>query len=138
MPPSRREAHHRIVLGRLANFHRFMRQVRQAQHQLIPRRLALCRLLVQCGDAVAQLARFRLLRLGLGGFLLAHQCADFLRHVVALGFERFDLCKQLAALFVEFEQLVNVSFIPCPRVARRWRTKSGWSRINFMSSTAKL
>jgi hypothetical protein len=31
-----------------------------------------------------------------------------------LGFERFDLCKQLAALFVEFEQLVNVSFIPCP------------------------
>jgi len=27
---------------------------------------------------------------------------------------------------------------PAPRVARRWRTKSGWSRINLISSTGGL
>ena len=91
-----------------------MRQVGQLQHQVTARRLDLRRLLVQRGDAVAQFARFRFFCLGFGGFLLAHQRADFLGCPIALGFKRFDLGEQLAPLLVEFEQLVNVNFIPCP------------------------
>ena len=81
---------------------------------MISRRLDFQRLLVQRGDTVTQLAHLRLLRLGLGGFLLSHQRADFLRRPVTPGLERFNLCEQLPPLLVELEQLVNASFIPCP------------------------
>jgi len=105
---------HRIVFRCPADLYGFMRQVGQLQHQLTARRIALRRLPVQCGDAITQIARFRLFRLSFGGFLLAHQRADFLRRAVALGLEHFDLGQELASLLVEFEQFVNVSFIPCP------------------------
>jgi len=111
--------HHRIVRRRFANLHRFMRQIRQTQHQLISRHPNFQRLLVQRCDTVTQLAHLRLLRFSLGGFLLPHQRTDFLRCPISPGFERFDLREQFPPLIVELEQLVNASFIPCPRVARR-------------------
>ena len=109
--------HHRVILRALAHRHRLVRQIRQPQHQLVPRRLRFRRLLVQLRDPVAQVAGFLLLRLGLRDFLLAHQRADFFGHALALGLERFDLAQQLAPLLVQLEQLVNAGLIPCP--ARR-------------------
>ena len=101
-----------------------MRQIRQTQHQLIPRRPGFQRLLVQRGDTVTQLAHLRLLRLSLGGFLLSHQCADFLRRPISPGFERLDLREQLPPLLVELEQLVNASFIPCPARGKALRAQN--------------
>jgi hypothetical protein len=94
-----------------------VRQIRQPQHQLVAGRLRIRRLLVQFRDPVAQVAGLLLLRLGLGGLLLAHERADLLGHPLALGLERFDLAQQLASQLVALEHLVDVGLIPCP--ARR-------------------
>ena len=66
-------ADHRIIFRALPNRHRLVRQVRQPQHQLVPGRLRFRRLLIEFRDAVAQVAHFLLLGLGLGEFLLAHE-----------------------------------------------------------------
>ena len=96
------------------------------------------RLLVQFGDPVAQFARLRFLRLGLGGFLLRHQRADLLGNAIARGLEFFDFGQAFAAVLVELEHLVNFRLVPALRVARRWRTKSVFSRINLISSIAAI
>ena len=103
-----------IIFGGFTFGNRFVRQVRQLQHERIARGFNFAGLLVERGNAVAQLTRLRLFRLGLGGFLLSHQRADFLRDAVALRFERFDLRQDFPALLVELEQFINPGFIPRP------------------------
>ena len=107
----------RIVFRGLSDLHRLMRQIRQLQHQRIERCIRLRQLLVERGNSVAEIPGFRLLRFGLGGFLLPHQGADFLRHPVALRLERLDFRQDFPPLLVESEQFVNFGLIPCP--ARR-------------------
>ena len=109
--------HHRVILRALPDRHRLVGQIRQPQHQLIPRRFRFRRLLVQRRDAVAQVAGLLLLSLCLRDLLLAHQRADLFRHALALGLKRFDLAQQLAPLLVQLQQFVNAGLIPCP--ARR-------------------
>ena len=105
---------------------RFVRQVGQLQHQGVARGLGLGGLLVQRGDFFAQFAGFGFFGLGLGDFLLAHQRADFLGDAVALGFERFDFGQRFAALLVQLEQFVNLSFSSPPRA---WPGVGGQNRF---------
>ena len=92
---------------------------------MLARNLNGFRFLVQRSDAVAQLTRLGFLGLGLGGLLLAHQGADFLRRAVALGLESFDLGEQFAPVFIQFEQPVNVGFVPCPACGKTLAHKIG-------------
>ena len=119
----------RIVLRAFANIDRFVRQVWQLQHEGVARGLNFAGLLVERGNAVAQLARLRLFRLRLRGFLLSHQRADFLGNAIALRFQRFNFRQNFPPRFVELEHFINQGFIPCP--ARR---QTPTHKIRFLAN----
>jgi len=106
-----------------------VRQNSQPQHQLVPRRLRLRRLLVQLRDPIAQVTRFLLLRLSSASFLLAHERADLFGHALAPGLKPLDLAQQLASQLVALQHLVNAG--PRPLPARRQALAHGiWPFAN--------
>ena len=132
-------AHHGIVLRRLSDFYRFVRQVWQAQHQLVARNPDGFRLLVQAQRCGCPVRAFRLFWLRPRRFFSGPSARRFpltprLRWALSVS----TSASRLAPLLIGLENSSMSFSSPAPRVARRWRTKSGWSRINLMSSTGGL
>ena len=79
-------AHFGIVFRCFADDDRFMWQIRQLQHERIAGDFDFRRRFVERRDFLAKIFGLRLFSFRLSQFLLAHQRADFLRHLVAFGF----------------------------------------------------
>lgn len=91
-----------------------MRQVRQAQQNLIARGLDFRHLPVQLGDPMTNVFRLGFLRLGLGDFLLAHERADLLGDTVAPRLQLLHFGQPLAPLLVERERLGDFRLVAGP------------------------
>ncbi len=96
--------------------------------------------LVQFGDACAHVARLGLFGFGFGGFLSAPSTRQSpWKRDCASALSCSTSARALRRRSSKAEQLVDLFFVIPPwRVARRWRTKSVFSRINRISSIGAL